>query len=95
MPTTRDRLKVGWPSNSSREVLRVTLGMAEGGVAAVRRDAQRFLIRAELHLRAWREALDPDTHEWATEARRMVPAQTAEEIRAELQSRLERARQRP
>ncbi len=92
MPTTRDRLRIGWSSASSRHALSVTLGMAEGGVAAIRRDTGRLLGRAEMHLRAWREAMDPDTHEWAAKARLMAADRTPEEIRADLQSRIGQAR---
>lgn len=95
MPTTRHRPVAGWSSASSRRALRVTLGMAEEGVAAIRRDAGRLLGRAEMHLRVWREALDPDTHEWARQARAMVAEHTPEEIRAELQTRIEKVRPRP
>lgn len=85
----------GLASASSRQALRVTLGMAEEGVGAIRRDMDRLIGRAEMHLRAWSEALAPDTLEWARQARTMVTEQTPEEIRAELQTRIEQVRPRP
>lgn len=92
MPATRERPLLRWSSASSRQALAATLKLTETGVAAIRRDTSRFLTRAELHVRAWREALDPTTSEWAATARDAPPGRDAAQIRQDLQTRIEQAR---
>lgn len=92
MPATRSKPLVRWPSSSSRQALATTLRVTETGVAALRRDTDRMLSRAQLRVRAWREALDPKTSTWVAEARRTPSSQDAEQVRADLRRRIEEAR---
>lgn len=91
MPATRPKPLFRWPSASSRQALAATLRVTETGVAVLRRDADRVLGRAQLRVRAWREALDPTTATWVADARRTPPAGDAEKVRADLQRRIEEA----
>ncbi len=92
MPATRDRPLLRWSSTSSRHALAATLRLTETGVAALRRDTSRLLSRAELHVRAWREALDPTTSQWVAEARGLPAERDPEQARRDLQDRIEKAR---
>ena len=89
MPATRAKPLIRWPSASSRQALAATLRATESGVAVLRRDTDRVLGRAQLRVRAWREALDPSTARWVADARRTPPSVDAAQVRADLQRRIE------
>lgn len=94
MPATPDKPTVRWPrvSPSARRLLIGVLGVSEKGMAAIRRDLARRLTRTELHFRAWREALDPSTSDWITQARLRQPTSNPEEIRDDLKRRIDEVR---
>lgn len=81
-----------WSTVSSRQALAAALRFIETVVAALRRDSSRLLGRAELHVRAWREALDPTTSAWVAGARARPAEKDAEQVRRDLQDRIEQAR---
>ena len=60
-----------------RLVLGPALGAAVRGITRVRRWSGPALDRLQLHLIAWRTALDPETAVWIEEAKRSVADGTA------------------
>lgn len=95
MSTTRDKLRFPGPLTPSRDSLAAAVRTAESGMAVLRRGADRLFGRAELHLRAWREALDPGTAEWVAAARTTEPDKSAEDIRLDLERRIADASPQP
>lgn len=93
MPATDRRTRFGLPAGL-REAAAGGLRVVEASVSAVQQGAERWLPRAKLALRAWREALDPTTATWIDQARNSSPTRSPEESRTDLRSRIEAARNR-
>lgn len=92
MPATQRKSPIRWSTSSQREAAAAFLKMTERAVAVLKRETAGMLSRTELHLRAWRAALDPTTAEWVAQARHTKPDGTPDETRVELQARRDEAR---
>lgn len=94
MPATTKKSVIPKVPVPSRQSIAAGLRTAEAGLAAARRQSEWLLGRAELYLRAWREALDPSTAGWVERARSSPADKTVGEARADLQERIVEARRR-
>jgi hypothetical protein len=92
MPATREQGLIHWSRASQRDAVATALRLTERGVAEIRRNTEQLLYRAQMHLRAWREAVDPSTAGWIVQAKVDESAARPDEIRDELERRIAEVR---